>query len=201
MNSLVLLLLLFMIRENKNKSLLPPMNKELTLDIDIKQTREKVKLLKKIGPYFPEAYLNSLNRAIGITEKVVKFYEVYEHMRISEFNYVEKTIPVENSKERIKYIANAIEKEFSKDQIKAMGKTVDMILKIDKLNRMMNMMSLIVENPVDLNDKEGLLRIMDQFSQGKSEEEKKRIKDMMKMLDIIKALDSSKKPNEKNNNS
>jgi len=177
------------------------MNKELTLDIDIKQTREKVKLLKKIGPYFPEAYLNSLNRAIGITEKVVKFYEVYEHMRISEFNYVEKTIPVENSKERIKYIANAIEKEFSKDQIKAMGKTVDMILKIDKLNRMMNMMSLIVENPVDLNDKEGLLRIMDQFSQGKSEEEKKRIKDMMKMLDIIKALDSSKKPNEKNNNS
>jgi hypothetical protein len=201
MNSLVLLLLLFMIRENKNKSLLPPMNKELTLDIDIKQTREKVKLLKKIGPYFPEAYLNSLNRAIGITEKVVKFYEVYEHMRISEFNYVEKTIPVENSKERIKYIANAIEKEFSKDQIKAMGKTVDMILKIDKLNRMMNMMSLIMENPVDLNDKEGLLRIMDQFSQGKSEEEKKRIKDMMKMLDIIKALDSSKKPNEKNNNS
>lgn len=201
MNSLVLLLLLFMIRENKNKSLLPPMNKELTLDIDIKQTREKVKLLKKIGPYFPEAYLNSLNRAIGITEKVVKFYEVYEHMRISEFNYVEKIIPVENSKERIKYIANAIEKEFSKDQIKAMGKTVDMILKIDKLNRMINMMSLIMENPVDLNDKEGLLRIMDQFSQGKSEEEKKRIKDMMKMLDIIKALDSSKKPNEKNNNS
>ena len=37
---------------------------------------------------------------------------------------------------------------------------------------------------------------MEQFSQGKSQEEKKKIKDMMRMLDIIKALDSPQKPKE-----
>jgi len=194
-----LLLLLFVIRESKNKKLLPAINKDLQLEIDIQQTREKIRLLKKIGPYFPEVYLNPINKAIGITEKIIKLYEILDHIKISEFNYVERALPVENNKERLNYIANVIEKEFTKDQIRTMGKAVDMILKIDKINKMMNMMNLIMENPERLNEKEGLMRIMEQLSQGKSDEEKKKIKDMMKMLDIIKALDTSNKPNEKNN--
>lgn len=201
MNSLVLLLLLLILRENKNRPFLPAINRDFALEIDIKQTREKIKLLKKVGPYFPETYLKSINKAIGLTEKFIKLFEILEHAKINEFNYVERTIPVENNKERLKYIANTIEKEFTKDQIKAMGKTVDMILKIDKINKIMNMVSVIMENPIDLNDKEGLLKIIEQFSQGKSEEEKKKIKDMMRMVDIIKALDSPKKSNETNNNS
>jgi len=199
MNSVFLLLLLFVIRESKNKKLLPAINKDLQLEIDIQQTREKIRLLKKIGPYFPEVYLNPINKAIGITEKIIKLYEILDHIKISEFNYVERALPVENNKERLNYIANVIEKEFTKDQIRTMGKAVDMILKIDKINKMMNMMNLIMENPERLNEKEGLMRIMEQLSQGKSDEEKKKIKDMMKMLDIIKALDTSNKPNEKNN--
>ncbi len=201
MNNLVLLLLLFIIRENRSKTLQPLRKRPSTLEIDIKHTKEKIQLMKKIGPYFPEEYLNPINRAIGVTEKFIKVYETLEHIKISEFNYIKKAIPVESNKERLNYIASVIEKEFTKEQIRAMGKTVDMILKIDRFNKMMNMMSLLMENPVDLNDKESLMKIMEQFTQGKSSEEKKKMKDMMRMLDIIKALDSPKKAAEKNENS
>jgi len=190
-----------MIIENKNRFLLPSTNRSLQLKIDIKHTREKVKLIKKIGPYFPEEHLPSINRAIGITEKIIRLYEVMEFMQINEFNYIEKSIAIENNRERLNYIANVIEKEFSKDQIKEMGKTVDIILKIDKFNKMMNMMNLLMENQDRLNDKDSMLKLIEQFAPAKDEKERKKIKDMMKMLDVLKALDSPKKSNEESKNS
>lgn len=201
MNSLILFLFLYMIIENKNRFLLPSTNRSLQLKIDIKHTREKVKLIKKIGPYFPEEHLPSINRAIGITEKIIRLYEVMEFMQINEFNYIEKSIAIENNRERLNYIANVIEKEFSKDQIKEMGKTVDIILKIDKFNKMMNMMNLLMENQDRLNDKDSMLKLIEQFAPAKDEKERKKIKDMMKMLDVLKALDSPKKSNEESKNS
>src|SRR5690606_6205064 len=113
----------------------------------------------------------------------------------------EKSIAIENNRERLNYIANVIEKEFSKDQIKEMGKTVDIILKIDKFNKMMNMMNLLMENQDRLNDKDSMLKLIEQFAPAKDEKERKKIKDMMKMLDVLKALDSPKKSNEESKNS
>jgi len=190
-----------MIRENKNKFFLPIANKNFPPRIDIKHTQEKIKLIKKVGPYFPEEYLSSINKAIGITEKIVRLYEVLEFMHINEFNYIEQSISIGNNRERLNYIANTIEKEFTKDQIKEMGKTVDLILKVDKFNKMINMMKLIMENQENLNDKDTILKLLEQFVPPKDEKEKKRIQDMIKMLDVLKALDSPKKATEKSENS
>ncbi|NLY77534.1 MAG: hypothetical protein GX080_05535 [Tissierellia bacterium] len=199
MSNIVLLLLLLMIKEDRIA--LPTPNRSFALKLDTKHSREKIKLIKKVGPYFPEEYLHCINKAIGVTEKIIRLYDAMEYLSIKESNYIKRTIPVKNNKERLNYIVDVIEKEFTREQIKELGKAVDMVLKIDRLNKMMNMMSIIMESPENLNDKESLLRIMEQFSQGKSQEEKKKIKDMMRMLDIIKALDSPQKPKEEGKNS
>lgn len=199
MNNGVILFLLLLSTTNKKKGdLLSSVNLNNILDIDSKYTAEKIKLIKKVGPYFPEEYIPSINKAIMLTERIVKIYDVIEFMNIKETQYIKKSIPVENNKARLDYIANTIKKEYSEEEIKNMGPIVEMVLNINKHTKMMNMLSYVMSTPDNLNDPNNMLKLMGTLMQGTDENEGKKMQDMTKMLDILKTLDKPRKPKKEN---
>jgi len=196
MNNIALLFILFIMMKGKDKSPHFP-NTRNTLYIDIKTTTEKIKLIKKIGPYFPEEYLPSINKAIMITEKIVKLYEVFDFICKKDMLYVTESIPVENLQKRLSYIANTIQKDFAKEDINRLGVGADIILKIDRLNKMMNMFSYISSNPDIMKDTNSIFKLVEPLLQDKDEKEMKKIKEMTRMMNILKALDTTGDQKEK----
>ena len=46
----------------------------------------------------PEEYLHCINKAIGVTEKIIRLYDAMEYLSIKESNYIKRTIPVKITK-------------------------------------------------------------------------------------------------------
>ena len=210
-NGLILLLLLLLLNKNKeNKTFHIPIDKKEN-DLEIKSipssnksfslnvpyTLDKIKIAKKIGPYFPEEFVPALNKSLILTEKIIKLYEVMEFMQVDKVKYIENVITVENNKERLNYIVNTIQKEVKKEEIKSTGTIIEMILNIDKYSKMITVLNSVMSDPDSLNDPTKLLSLAEPFMQGRDEKEKEKLKDMAKMLEIMKTLDTTKKPKEK----
>lgn len=196
---LVLFLFLVLTKDDDSRFLISSSNNDKILDLDIPYTMQKIKVIKKIGPYFPEEYLPSINKGITIAEKIIKLYETLDFIQVSEANYIKDVVPVENNQERLSYIASTIQKEFSKDEIENMGTSIDTILKFDRYNKMFSMINYIMSNPDTLNNSSNMLDLMEPFLQGKDEKERKKMKDMSKMLEVLKTLDSPTKSKDKEN--
>lgn len=201
MNNIALLFMFFIVirRQTGNNSFtLPSIN--MAFDLDIKNTTEKIKMIKKIGPYFPEEYIPSVNKAIIITEKIVKLYEAINFIQEKNNLYITESVPVKNHKERLSYIANTIQKDFTKEEIMRLGNVADFILQMDRFNKMMNMLNYLTSNPDLLKDTDNMFKLFEPLFQGKDEKEMKKIKEMSKMLNILKAIDMPKnKEKEKEN--
>lgn len=196
-NGLVFILMLTIFINRKKDTVNLWENKFTKMDLDIPYTIEKIQIMKKIGPYFPEEILPSVNKALMITEKLIKFYEAMEFIQISGVNYIQNTIPVENNQERLSYIANTIKREFSKEEINRMGAAIETILTMDKFNKLFQILNSILTNPDHLSDPASIINFMEPLMEGKGEKEKKQLRDMTKMLEIMKTLDSPKKTEEK----
>lgn len=204
---LVLILLLFFFnKKNQSKKSNIPIDKDnnildtkldtsidKTINLNVPYTLEKIRIMKKIGSYFPEEFVPILNKSLIITEKIITLYETVEFMQVSEANYIKKTIPVKNSKERLSYIINTIQKEMPKEEIKNMGMAMEMILNMDKYKKMLTILNSVMSDPESLNDPTKMLNLIEPFIQDKDEKEKEKLKDMAKMLEIMKTLDTSKK--------
>ena len=70
---------------------------------------------------------------------------------------------------------------------------MNIILNYDKYKYMMNIISIIISNPQSLNDPNELLKASESLMDGMKENEKEKIKDMMKMFELMKALEPSNK--------
>ena len=117
MNNILVLFLFIILLKEKKRGTLTLTSMDMGFDIDIKKTKEKIKMLKKIGPYFPEEYIASINKAIIITEKMLKIYET--------INFVQQRttciLPNPSQLKIIKnacYIANTIQKDFAREELK-----------------------------------------------------------------------------------
>ncbi|MCF6466697.1 hypothetical protein [Clostridium sp. Cult2] len=192
---IILMLMLFKNRDNNVPNLLDNTFKPIDLDVSI--TMEKIQLIKKIGPYFPEEIIPSINKALMVTEKIIKLYQTIEFIQFSEANYIQNTIPVENNQERLSYIAQTIKKEFSKEEINKMGTSIEMVLTIDRFNKLFIILNSIMTNPDHIKDPTNIIKLMEPLMDGKDEKEIKQIKDITKMLEILQTLDSPKKSTEK----
>ena len=203
-NGLVLFLLLFLLNQkNESKKLNIPTDKgknilntstHQTISLNIPYTEEKIRIMKKIGPYFSEDFLPIINKSIMATEKIIRLYEVMEFIQTPEIDYIQNIIPVKNNRERLSYIINTIQNEISREDIKNMGMAMEMILNIDKYKKMLITLSSIMSDPESLNDPTKMLGLIEPFMEGKDEKEKEKLKDMAKMLEVMKNLDTSKKP-------
>jgi len=163
--------------------------KENKFVLNIPHTQEKVRLMKKIGPYFPPEYIAPINKSIMITEKILGLYEAISFMGNPTINYIESSIPMVDNRERINYIMNTIKDEISKEEIKDMGLVLDIIFNMDKYKSMLAMLNTFISDPNSLNEPKKLINIIEPLMEGKSEEEKKKIKEMMKMMELVKTLD------------
>lgn len=194
-NFLVLFLFLILLKEKrKNDLTLSSIN--ISFELDINTTKEKIKLIKKIGPYFPEEYLPAFNKALVITEKILKLYETINFIQKEDNIYIAESIPVKNYQERLSYIANTIKKDFSKEEIERLGYLADFILQIDKFNKMANMLNHITSNPDLLKDTNNMFKILEPLLGG-DENEMKKFKEMAKMMNILKVLDKPKENKDK----
>lgn len=169
------------------KSLIETERNKFTLNIP--NTKNKIKIMKKIGSYFPPEYISPINKSIIITEKILKGYETLDFIENSQINYIESSIPMKDNKERFNYIINTIKNEVSKEEIKDMGMLLDIIINMDKYKAMFTMLNSFMSDSDSLNDPNKIFQIMEPLVEGKSEEEKKKMKEMMKMLEIMKTLD------------
>lgn len=195
MDNKAIIFIFLILYSNKKKKITNSSSKSNSLKLDIETTNEKIRFIKKIAPYFPKEHLPSINKAIIITEKILKIHEAVDFVYDSKNHTMIEHIPVENSKERLSYIANTIQKDFTEENIKKLGSGADLILKIDKYNTMMDIFNLIVSDPDSLNNPNKMLKLIEPFFKGKDENEIKKFKEMSKLMNILKALDNPKNKN------
>ena len=79
-----------------------------------------------------------------------------------------------------------------------MGTVLNLILNIDKYKKMLNAYNSLMNNKNPLSDTNSIISLMETFMEGSSEKDKEKIKEMSKMMDILKMLDTpnKEKPNE-----
>ena len=197
---LLLILLLFMMNRKKEQKALrieedlpiidePKEILENKFILNTTHTRDKIKIMKKIGPYFPEEYINPINKAILFTEQIVVLHTALEFLNAPKTNYIESSVPLIDNRERIGYIMNTIRNEVSKDEIKDMGLVLDLIFNMDKYKSLFTVLNTFISDPNILNEPEKIIKLAETFMEGKNEEEKKKIREMMKMLEILQNLD------------
>lgn len=194
-NELVLIILLIVLNKKADKKSLKSSQNKSSLDnnTNIPYTMEKISVMKKIGPYFPEDYHPIINKSIILAEKIIRTYGVIDFIQKQETNYIEQGITVKDNKERFAYISNVIHKEINRGNLKDMGILMESILNIEKYKNISSILIPILSDPQALDDPDKIFNLMEVFMEGKTEKEKEKIKEMAKILEIMKTLDSPKK--------
>lgn len=162
------------------------------MEVDRKYTLEKIKIIKEIGPYLPMQYIPLINKSVLITEKIVKITELAEFMKESDHDIIKEAIEINNNKDRLNKIISVIQKEATKSEVKNMGTILDLIVNIDKYKNMMTILSSVM-NTGDLpKDPSKLIDIIAPLINPDNNADKEKIKEMNKMMEIFKLLNTSK---------
>ena len=184
---LIIMLVIIMGKNKDNKK--PGIN---TMELDNQYTMSKIKMLKEIGPYFPENYLPLINKSISFTNKFIKINEAMDFIHKDDGSYILEHIPVDN-KERMNKIVTRIQKEplnFKKGQ---MGQILDLVVNMEKYEKMFAVLNKLMSNPDSLNDPSGLINLIGPLMGSGMEDNNSKIKEMSKIMDLMKLLDTPKK--------
>jgi len=194
-NSLLLIILLIILRSSRINEFggLKSFSDYLrSLKIEPDYTLEKIKLLKKIGPYFPEEYIPTINRSILLTERIIKINELASFMKYDEYQYLKSPIPIKDNKERISKILNIVQREVSKSENNNFGMVMDLIVNMDKYKNLLSMLNSVKSNEEGLKDPSQLLNIFGPIIGIDINKDKDKLKDINRMMEIIKTLNSKK---------
>ena len=113
-NHFLIILLLLMSRKNQDVDTHKANTLEnfiSNIEVDNKYTLEKVNMVKKIGPYFPENYLPIINKSISFTEKFIKMSQTMDFIKEEDKTYISEYISVDNNRERISKVISTIQSE------------------------------------------------------------------------------------------
>lgn len=164
-----------------------------TMEFDDDYTLEKINIVRKIGPYFPENYIPLINNSVSFTEKVIKFNEILNFNKKSDKEYILEHIPIDDTKERLRKIVSTIQKEYPDSKINKNGTILDLILNMDKYKKIFEILNQVMSSGDSINDPSQLINLTGPLMGGSEEENKAKSKEMAKMLDMIKLLDNPKK--------
>ncbi|WMM26873.1 hypothetical protein RBU61_09435 [Tissierella sp. MB52-C2] len=167
-----------------------------TLEVDPEYTAEKIKVVKKVGAYFPEHYIPLINKSILFTERLVKINELANFMKNDEYAYIKEPISVNNNKERISKVVNVIQNEVPKTEVKNLGMMMDLIINMDKYKQMFSMLTSVMGNQDALKDPTQLIGMLAPIMGGDSQQNGDKMKEMSKMMEIMKALNAPTPKNE-----
>lgn len=163
-----------------------------SMEINPKYTIEKIKIVKNIGPYFPEHYIPLINKSILFTERIMKINELVDFMKSDEYQYIKEPISVDNNKDRLSKIMNTIQKEVPNPEIKNLGTVMDLIINMDKYKKMFSMLSSFMNNQDNLKDPTQLINMFLPMMGNDSQNNSDKLKEMSKMMEIMKVLNSPK---------
>jgi len=167
------------------------------IEIDPKYTLEKIKIVKKVGAYFPEHYIPLINKSILFTERLIKINELVDFMQNDEYQYIKEPISVDNTKDRLNKIMHTIQKEVPRPEVNNLGTMMDLILNMDKYKKMFSMLSSLMGNQDNSKDPTQLMSMLAPMLGNDSQKNNDKLKEMGKMMEIMKVLNSPKQENSK----
>lgn len=207
MDARLLLFVFFMLNENKNKSEKKSNNinslKSLgdflnSMEIEPNYTKEKIRILKKVGPYFPKEYIGLLNRSILYTERITKLNELIEFMKDDDYKYIQTPIEVSNNKDRISKILDTVKKESPDIVDDNLGIVMDLIINTDKYKKILNLFTTMMKDSNSIKDPTKLISALGPLF-GEGEKNKDKMKEMSKMMEIVSLLNTPKKEKSEEN--
>lgn len=166
-----------------------------TMEINSQYTKSKLKIARKIYPLLPIEYAYSMRKSISIVEKIIHLMETVDYLNTFETEEINLLhIP---AKERIQKITLAVQDEFKGSSIENLGIVMDLVLNMDRYRKLLTTYNQVSRNKDILSDKDSIMSLMEAFMEGSSEKDKGKLKDMNKIFDLLKLLDSPKdaKPN------
>lgn len=178
-------------KSNTVNSVNPMISFLSTMQIKASYTNEKIKVLKKIGPYFPNEYIELLNRSIFYTERIVKFNELIEFMKDDDHRYVTTTVNVDNNRDLVSKIIDTIQKEMPEKHDDNLGIFMDLIINKDKYKKMFNLLTSVTKDPDCINDPAKLIEVLGPLL-GEKENSKDKVKEMNKIVEIMNLLNTTK---------
>ncbi len=170
-----------------------------TMEIDTKYTLEKIRMAKKIGTYFPEQYIPLINKSILFTERIMKINELIEFMKNEEYQYIKEATIVDSNKDRLNKIIHVLQKEASRSETKNVGMIMDLIINMDTYKKMFSVLTSVINSQDGLNDPTQLMNILTPLMDGDDLKNKDKFKEMGKMMEIMKILNSPKQESIKEN--
>lgn len=195
-NKLLIIILFLVTRNNQGNgefSLNTVENFIRNIEVDNKYTMAKVNMVKKVGPYFPSDYIPIINKSISFTEKFIKISEAMDFIKEDDKIYISEYISVDNNKERISKVISTIQSESPNSELSKTGTVIDLIINLDKYKKMFGVLNSVMSNPDSLNDPSQLLNLAIPLLGGDNPENNEKIKEMSKMLEIVKLINSPKK--------
>ena len=196
----LIILLFLMTRKNQDKHGSSFNTLEIfinNIEVDNNYTMAKVNMVKKVGPYFPEDYMPIINKSISFTEKFIKMRETMDFIKETDKVYISEYISVDNNKERISKIISIIQSENPNSELSNTGTVIDLIINMDKYKKMFGVLNSVMNNPDSFNDPAQLLNLAIPLLGGDNPENNEKIKEMSKMLEIVKLINSPKKETQK----
>lgn len=164
-----------------------------TMEINQKYTLEKIRIIKKIGPYLPEDYIPLINKSILLTEGIIKINELNILINNNDdYSYIKDPITISSNKDRVSKIINILQKEVPKSEIKDLGFIMDIIINMDNYKKMLNILSSVTNNQDATNDPTQLMNIFTSLMNSNGEKDNDKLKEMTKIMEIIKTLNTSK---------
>lgn len=170
-----------------------------TMEIDTKYTLEKIRMAKKIGTYFPEQYIPLINKSILFTERIMKINELIEFMKNEEYQYIKEATIVDSNKDRLNKIIHVLQKEASRSETKNVGMIMDLIINMDTYKKMFSVLTSVINSQDGLNDPTQLMNILTPLMDSDDLKNKDKFKEMGKMMEIMKILNSQKQENKEEN--
>ncbi|MEY8416385.1 hypothetical protein AAK964_08795 [Tissierella praeacuta] len=170
-----------------------------TMEIDTKYTLEKIRMAKKIGTYFPEQYIPLINKSILFTERIMKINELIEFMKNEEYQYIKEATIVDSNKDRLNKIIHVLQKEASRSETKNVGMIMDLIINMDTYKKMFSVLTSVINSQDGLNDPTQLMNILTPLMDSDDLKNKDKFKEMGKMMEIMKILNSPKQENKEEN--
>lgn len=199
MDTPILLLLLLSTRENTTQGadLLHTFKGYINgIQLDYKYTADKIRIVRKIRPYLPVEYIDIINKSIVITEKLVRLMEVKEFVNSVEVDEI-KPVDME-PKDKMLKVVHIIQEDVKSTKMNNLGFALDLIGNIDNYKNMFELLNTVKKDGKTLSDPDSIFKLMETFV-GSSPKDKEKVKELTKMMDLFKLLDTSKKETPMNN--
>lgn len=161
-----------------------------SMEIKPDYTREKLKLVKNLLPLVPEEYGNPVQKSVLLSEKIIRILEITEVMNQPTDKLEYTPIPVANNQERINKIISIVQKDFSKPKIKNLGFIMELITNMDKYKKMFSVISSLTSSTENNKDSKNMFKLMETFMGGGDQKSMDSFKDIAKMMELMKVLDS-----------